>query len=95
MRPGLQVCSDKITSDNSATTHKSNTTAVAPSHREVAAWKEKNAIIPTLKTAVKKATSVEEDAAEHGTEGQECLGEGLGTSTTVHRGWTSPGAVPW
>ena len=58
-------------------------------------WEEKDAVIPTLKRPVMKKTSAEEDAAEHGTEGQECPGEGLGTLTTVHRGWTSPGVVPW
>ena len=58
-------------------------------------WEEKDAVIPTLKRPVMKKTSAEEDVAEHGTEGQECPGEGLGSSTTVQRGWTSPGVVPW
>ena len=57
-------------------------------------WEEKDAVIPTLKRPVMKKTSSELDAAENGTEGQECPVEGLGISSRFHR-WTSPGVVPW
>ena len=62
----------------------SNTSEESPRATEKSQWEEKDVVTPTLKRPVMEKTSADEDAVEHGAEGQECPGEGLGTSTTVH-----------
>ena len=67
------MCSNKITCDKSDDSNIQHTREVAPSHREVAVWEEKDAVIPTLKRPVMKKILAEVYAAENGIEGQECL----------------------